>query len=272
MSAKITKLQKLLDEGSKFTFENFSTKSSAGYPQTLTGEWATWTVRVDGAVRNLFAAKSAQVLMLDRANAVVVLGNGPDKFRLALSLYIGALKATLDTLEDDTFDEVLGAKSAAVPAKPNATASSNKVFIVHGHDEQAKTELEVLLTEMGLQPVVLHRQADGGQTLIEKFEKHADVGYAFILLTPDEIAYVVSEEAKADGDRKKEYRARPNVIFEFGYFVGRLGRARTCCLYRSPVVVPSDLSGLIYKPFNKSIEEVAYAITKELKALGYKLP
>lgn len=124
---------------------------------------------------------------------------------------------------------------------------------------------------MGLQPVVLHRQPDGGRTIIEKFEAYADVGYAFILLTPDEIAYVAGDDGVKDEDRKKEFRARPNVIFEFGYFVGRLGRDRTCCLYKSPVTVPTDLDGVVYKRFDRSVEEVAYAISRELKHAGYKL-
>lgn len=152
-----------------------------------------------------------------------------------------------------------------------AGAKSNKVFVVHGHDEISKTNLEVFLHEIGLEPVVLHRQADVGLTVIEKFEKHSDVGYAFILLTPDEVAYLAAEQAKPDQDRVREYRARPNVIFEFGYFVGKLGRSKVCCLYTGNVSLPSDVSGMIYKRFERSIEEVAYGIIKDLKASGYRV-
>ncbi len=154
---------------------------------------------------------------------------------------------------------------------PHAQSKTKKVFIVHGHDEVAKTSLEVFLHEIGLEPVVLHRQADEGLTVIEKFEKHSDVGYAFILLTPDEITYIKSEQIKADNDREKEFRARPNVIFEFGYFVGKLGRSRVCCLYTGGVSLPSDVGGMIYKKFTSSIEEVAYSIIKDLKASGYAI-
>lgn len=148
---------------------------------------------------------------------------------------------------------------------------NTKVFVVHGQNETAKTNLEIFLREIGLDPIVLHRQADEGLTIIEKFEKHSDVGYAFILLTPDEIAYLVSEEEKSDSDRKKELRARPNVIFEFGFFVGKLGRARVCCLYTGDVSLPSDVSGMIYKRYEKNVEEVAYSIIKDLKASGYRI-
>lgn len=148
---------------------------------------------------------------------------------------------------------------------------TKKVFVVHGHDEIAKTNLEIFLHEIGLEPVVLHRQADEGLTIIEKFEKHSDVGYAFILLTPDEVAYIKADESKEDNVRKKEFRARPNVIFEFGYFIGKLGRSRVCCLYTGDVSLPSDVSGMIYKRFTNSIEEVAYSIMKDLKASGYEI-
>ena len=154
-----------------------------------------------------------------------------------------------------------------VPAEP--ATRNKKVFVVHGRDELAKTSLEVFLHEIGLEPIVLHRQADEGLTVIEKFEKHADVGYAFILLTPDEVAYLAAEEDRLDSERNKEKRARPNVIFEFGYFVGRLGRSRVCCVYTGDVALPSDVHGMIYKRYERSIEEVAYGIMKDLKASGY---
>lgn len=159
-------------------------------------------------------------------------------------------------------------QSAVVNERPSR---SKKVFVVHGRDEVSKTNLEVFLREIGLEPIVLHRQADEGLTIIEKFEKHSDVGYAFILLTPDEVAYLKAEDSLDDEKRSKELRARPNVIFEFGYFVGKLGRSKVCCLYTGDVSLPSDVSGMIYKRYNSNIEEVAYGIIKDLKAQGYSV-
>jgi predicted nucleotide-binding protein len=135
----------------------------------------------------------------------------------------------------------------------------------------AKTNLEIFLSEIGLEPIVLHRQADEGLTIIEKFEKHSGVGYAFILLTPDDVAYLRRDEEKPDTERAKEFRARQNVIFEFGYFVGKLSRSRVCCLYTGNVSLPSDVSGMIYKRYENSIEEVAYSIIKDLKAVGMQI-
>lgn len=165
----------------------------------------------------------------------------------------------------------LSSKQVAVTQETKAKALSKKVFVVHGRDEVAKTSLEIFLREVGLDPIVLHRQADEGLTIIEKFEKHSDVSYAFILLTPDEIGYLTAEDTKPDGERKKENRARPNVIFEFGFFVGKLGRSKVCCLFTGDVALPSDVSGMIYKKFDKNIDEVAYSITKDLKASGFQI-
>lgn len=143
------------------------------------------------------------------------------------------------------------------------TPTTNDVFIVHGHDHQAKTELALILTRMGLNPIVLHEQPNEGLTIIEKLEKHSVAGYAFVILAADDVGYPkdVPQAARA--------RARQNVVFEFGLFVGRLGRPRVCCLYKGDVEIPSDLQGLAYHRFNSSIQDVTFDIMKELRAAGY---
>jgi predicted nucleotide-binding protein len=145
------------------------------------------------------------------------------------------------------------------------------VFVVHGHDDGLKTDVERFLLQIGLEPIVLHRQPDQGQTIIEKFERHSDVGFAFVLLTPDEIAYTADQANLPEELRAKEQRSRPNVIFEFGYFVGKLGRQRVCCIYKGSVALPSDLAGLVYKRAEPSLDSQAYPIIQELKAAGYQI-
>ena len=265
MEGALKKIEELLKAGEKFTYENFSVKTGNGYTSHYKPDWIAWRARVTGAIERLFEPGSAPVTMVGAASRLQVIGNGSDKFELAKSHYMGALQAAREVLQEDTFGEISGG------AAKGPLSHSNRVFVVHGHDDAAKGELEAVLAEMGLEPIVLHRQPDGGRTVIEKFEDYADVGYAFIILTPDEVSYLAAEEQKRDVDRHKEWRARPNVIFEFGYFVGRLGRKRTCCLYKDPVTLPSDVNGIIYKRFERSVEEVAYAISKELKNAGYKL-
>lgn len=184
---------------------------------------------------------------------------------------IHRLDSIIERLELVPLNSAAANVASTIPATLALPPRTKRVFVVHGRDEVAKTSLEVFLHEIGLEPIVLHRQADEGMTIIEKFEKHSDVGYAFILLTPDEVAYLASEDGKPDDQKTKEYRARPNVIFEFGYFVGKLGRSRVCCLYTGNVSLPSDVSGMIYKRYERSIEEVAYSVIKDLKASGYSV-
>lgn len=97
------------------------------------------------------------------------------------------------------------------------------------------------------------------------------MGYALVLLTPDDIVYHKSEEEVNDDQRNKSFRARQNVIFEFGYFVAKLGQNRVCCIYKDQLELPSNISGLIYKKINNSFDDIAYQLIKDLKAVGYSL-
>ena len=153
----------------------------------------------------------------------------------------------------------------------NLTKDSKKVFVVHGHDIELKNDVELFLKSIDLDPIVLHRQVDEGLTIIEKFEKHANVNYAIVLLTPDDFGFAKSEAPKVEKDRKIEARARQNVIFEFGYFIGKLSRQNVCCIYKHGVTLPSDLSGYIYKEVNRSVEEVGLFLMKELKNSGLQV-
>lgn len=179
----------------------------------------------------------------------------------------------IDEFEDvtDKFINVApGSKKRNPKAKTEKTEDmdSQKVFIVHGHDIELKNDVELFLKSINLDPIVLHRQLDEGMTVIEKFEKHSDVRYAIILLTPDDVGFPVAEKDKSEEERTIGFRARQNVIFEFGYFVGKLGRKNVCCIYKSSVELPSDLNGLIYKQVNKTVEEVGVFVMKELKNAG----
>jgi Predicted nucleotide-binding protein containing TIR-like domain len=118
--------------------------------------------------------------------------------------------------------------------------ASNKVFIVHGHDEAALQGLARFLEKLGLEAIVLREQPDKGRTIIEKFEGSADeVGFAVVLLTPDDIGGIAVQGSQSA-------RTRQNVIFELGYFTGKLGRGKVCLLRKGVVEIPSDLFGVIY--------------------------
>jgi predicted nucleotide-binding protein len=123
--------------------------------------------------------------------------------------------------------------------------TSRSVFVVHGHDDGVKQAVARLLERAGLEPVILHEQPNRGAALIEKFEEHASrVSFAVVLLTPDDLGR--SKSAK----KALESRARQNVIFELGYFVGALRRRRVCALYVEGVALPSDVHGVLYVPYD----------------------
>ena len=155
--------------------------------------------------------------------------------------------------------------------------SSSKVFIVHGKDHKPLKELGAMLIEFGLNPIVLHEKASGSRTIVEKLEKYSDVGYAFVILTSDDVGgskhkydrYLSKIDIHAIEDLCE--RARQNVILEFGYFIGKLGRDRVCCLHKGKVELPSDMHGIVYICFKESVSEVRDKIIKELKAAGYEV-
>jgi len=138
---------------------------------------------------------------------------------------------------------------------------NNRVFIVHGHNEGALRELKELLEKKcRLRPIILRDEADTGKTVIEKIEEYGrQCAFAFVIVTPDDL--VVSKD-------KKNYQARPNVLFELGWFCGRYGRANVRIIRQKNTPLPSDLAGLITLDFYERIEEIFLTIKKDLKAVG----
>ncbi len=144
--------------------------------------------------------------------------------------------------------------------------SSNKIFIVHGHDEEMKQTVARTVEKLDLKPIILHEQANGGKTIIEKFETHSnDVSFAIVLLSPDDKGCTVDS---FPNDTK--LRARQNVILELGYFIGKLGRDRVFVLHKnsSNFELPSDIMGVLYTPY---IEGWEFKLIKELHICGYEV-
>ncbi len=134
-----------------------------------------------------------------------------------------------------------------------AEQSDRKVFVVHGHDGEAKETVARFLERLGLEAIVLAEQVSAGRTLIEKFEHFSDAAYAVVLMTPDDLGAtsgaidrVARDEAEGDLLDVLAARARQNVVFELGFFYGRLGRKRVCALLAGDVEWPSDIHGVVY--------------------------
>jgi hypothetical protein len=138
--------------------------------------------------------------------------------------------------------------------------SSKKIFIVHGHDEGSRESVARFLEKIGFEPIILHEQANRGRTVIEKVEAHGDVGFAVVLLTPDDEGCVRGGSL--------EPRARQNVLLELGYFIGRLGRDHVCALKRGELEIPSDFAGVVWELMDSS-GGWKQALARELKAAGH---
>lgn len=139
-------------------------------------------------------------------------------------------------------------------------AISKKVFIVHGHDVAAREMLARFLESVGLEPIILNEQANQGRTIIEKIEAHSDVGFAVILLTPD-------DEGRVKGGKLAD-RARQNVLLELGYFLAQLGRDKICALTKGDLEIPSDFAGVVWEPMDES-GGWKQSLGRELEAAGF---
>lgn len=138
-----------------------------------------------------------------------------------------------------------------------------RVFIVHGHDEAPRETVARFVVNAGLEPVILHEQANRGMTVLEKLIANGDVGYAVVLLTPDDIGRSITE----DNDKP---RARQNVILELGYFLGRLGRERVMALLKGNVEIPSDYMGVLYERYDDG-GGWRQKLARELQTVGYEV-
>lgn len=118
----------------------------------------------------------------------------------------------------------------------------NKVFVVHGRDLYAAETIARAVENLGLEVDILHEKPNEGRTIIKKLEEIAkNASYAIVLFTPDDVGAL-----KEEADQESNPRARQNVIFELGFFIGKLGRKGVCCIYQGVVELPSDIDGLLY--------------------------
>lgn len=222
--ATADRLAKLADEGAKIENEAFAKR------------WATMVTAFLQAAGmpdegDKFASLNAEVIWDAHA------------------LRIGHLQGLLAKAEVEALAAPAVAMSSAASAVFGLSPApdSRKVFVVHGHDNEAKQGTVRFLQKIGLQPVILHEQASSGRTVIEKFETYSsDIAFAVVLLTPDDVGAVATATTNFNP------RARQNVIMELGYFMGRLGRVRVCALHKGGVELPSDYQGVLYIEMDSS--------------------
>lgn len=140
----------------------------------------------------------------------------------------------------------------------------NKIFIVYGHDEDLRSKVEKFIKALGLTPVILSDKPNQGMTIIEKLRANSDVGFAIVLYTPDDSVKNVQNE------NETYKQPRPNVIFEYGYFMGLLGRKKIALFIKDDVKGHTDIDGTGYIKVLDD-ENWKLPLKKELKAAGYDI-
>ena len=224
-------------------------------------EFESWHSRAERFLVNHFGRDNYEVT--DFSNTLfmpMVYAPGADDIRIKACC--DGLKKTKDIFKDyltEIKEEMLEKdEESEKTAHTKLSHQNNKVFVVHGHDEALKEKVARLLEKQGLEAIILSEQANKGKTIIEKFEENSDVGAAICLFTGDDIGKEKSEAVE-------KQRARQNVVYEAGYFMGKLGRERVKMLVDNGIELPSDLQGVVYTDSESWKTEVL----QELQSIGY---
>lgn len=167
----------------------------------------------------------------------------------------------ITSLGHDFIDNFNGAPMSVTGGQP--LVPSRKIFVVHGRDGNAETKVELFLRHLQLEPIVLHRLPNNGRHLLQKFtEEAAGASFAVVIMTPD-------DEGGLPGQTPQR-RARQNVVFELGFFIGALKTANVAALYVPGVELPSDFNGIGYIPFDET-DKWKNDLAKEIIAAGVPL-
>lgn len=173
--------------------------------------------------------------------------------RIVKAVFADYLKDMKEESEEDVKEDKNGKRAKQVN-------KFDKVFIVHGHNGELKEATARLIEHQGIKSIILHEQVNRGATIIEKIESNSDVQSAICLFTADDLG-------KGKAEQKENLRARQNVIFETGYFIGKLGRENTIIISDRNIEIPSDLQGIVYA----DTSDWKLTVLKELKAIGYNI-
>lgn len=164
-------------------------------------------------------------------------------------------------------EERIADQEAAAPSLPTAPSplavDRSKVFIVHGHDGAPKAEVARFIEKLGFEAIILHERPNKGRTLITKFQEEAEgAGFAVVLLTPDDLGRPVTAT-------ELNHRARQNVVFELGYFIGKFGPANVAALVKGAPEKPSDFDGVVYISLDSA--DWHMKLGQELQEAGYAI-
>lgn len=194
-----------------------------------------------------FRAKTGEVLnWWKNTGTLAVQGSNPEVFKAAVQ-------------------SVIEAEAPALAVKGDR---ERRIFVVHGHDREARDQLELILLRLGLQPFILQNEDGGGRTIIEALEQniYREAAFGVVLMTPDDYGYT---KAQTDADRRP--RPRQNVVLELGMVMASLGRGRIAILQKGALERPSDTDGILRIEFNDHVREIVPKLVQRLQAAGFDI-
>ncbi|HKO18402.1 MAG TPA: nucleotide-binding protein [Acidobacteriaceae bacterium] len=254
------KLRERIEKGTELRNREIRTIPELEAAKAEQSKWSSYNFEL---LKRLFTTSAPAEEYARFYGAVVRANPSPqerlEKFHEDVSDRIHRLESILERLE--LYDEPVSPSQASVPL-PKGARNKQSVFLVHGQDDAAREATARLLERLQLNAIILHEQASGGRTIIEKLEHYADVDFALVLLTPDDVG-----AAKADAANLRP-RARQNVVLELGLFIGCLGRAHVCALHKGDIELPSDFVSVVYVPMDDG-GAWKYRVGKELIAAGF---
>ena len=212
-------------------------------------DFLKWRRNAQMAIFNTFEKDNGHLEEFDRISyrSGVAYVGAPEKNRvLAEEAFLQGLNEAEALLQsmieeiEEYWPEESAATSTPQTVVPNQPLDSKQVFVVHGRDDGAKQTVARFLESLELKPIILQEQPNAGRTIIEKFEEYSQVGFVVILCTPDDVGALATEP-----DQLRS-RPRQNVVLEWGFFLGKIGRERVCALVKGGVEIPSDYSGVVY--------------------------
>ena len=233
-------------------------------------EFKAWQVKAENILTKCYGMESRELYRFrniifypryayaTQSDEVNLCAEGLKEAKAYFEVYLEEIE---DNCAENVSSDVSGISGEAkfVKEKVNSTRK-RKVFIVHGHNEALKQEVARMVEKQGLEAIILSEQVNRGKTIIEKFEEHSDVGATICLFTGDDYG-------KAKDATSENLRARQNVVFEAGYFMGKLGRENVVLIANPDIEIPSDLKGVVYT--NEKSWQID--VLKELKAIGYAI-
>ena len=224
-----------------------------GYNSHGQPEFLSWRLQVISTLEDLGNDSNILLKEIDRDKYNSLF------FETSVSNLLGVLNAALAIA-----NKRAKVSETKVVAKSKTSVIENSAFIVHGHNDAILQSVARFIESIDVKPIILFEQAGKGQTIIEKLESNSSVSFSIVLLTPDDLGKLASstEEPKP--------RARQNVIFELGFFIGVLGRSHVCALYDENVELPSDYRGVEYVKIDA---EGAWKLklAKEMKEAGLQI-